>query len=120
MDQDNNEDNRKYSVSKLSVAQELSWPESEPEFGGHVNGVTDEHTYVHLKERTAGPMGMLLIRVIFGLVLVHYGSVLTLILLGHQEATDRLSGIFSGWLPVVSGLVGAVVVHYFHEGRKKQ
>jgi hypothetical protein len=118
MDQTNST-NQKQSVSRLSVAQELKWPEEEAEFGGYVEDVVaDECRHEkHLKERRAGSLGMLLVWVIFSLILAHYAAMVTLILLGHQEATDRLSGVFSGWLPVMSGLLGAVAVHYFHSRR---
>jgi hypothetical protein len=115
MDQ-NKHDNQPYSV-RHSVAPEVRWREPDPEDGGAVQGVDPIRFEDQLKERAAGPMGRLLVLVFFSLILIHYGAMLTLILLGHSDTADKLSGIFTAWLPVMSGMAGAAAMHYFHERR---
>ena len=47
-----------------------------------------------------------------GLV-VHYAAVIALEWSGKHESVKSLETVFSAWLPILSGLVGAAVTYYF-------
>ena len=111
-----NESERSTTVRQSVVRELKATREEEPEFGGDVENF-DELRYESQKERTAGPLGMLLVKVMFGLILVHYGSTIVLELTGHQEGVDRLFRVFTTWLPAMSGFLGAAAMYYY-SGRR--
>ena len=81
--------------------------------GGFVRPL-DEY-FVEEKHRadTSRRLAYSLVCILGGTVLVHYITVLVLVLKGKSEAIQSLAQIFNVWLPVIASLVSAAITYYF-------
>ena len=82
--------------------------------GGHVTAL-EEYSFVEAKHRaeTARMLAYTLVLMLGLTVAGHYAAVFWLKLSGKADAIEDLSRIFTGWLPVISGLVGSAITYYF-------
>ena len=69
-----------------------------------------------LKQRhaqTASKLSGWLVVILAGGIVLHYGCVMTLIILKRDDAAKLLEDLFHSWLPVVAGLAGGAATYYF-------
>ena len=62
---------------------------------------------------TARRLAYVLVGILAGSILLHYGCVMALILLKRQEDVKTLEQLFNSLLPVISGLASAAATYYF-------
>lgn len=85
--------------------------------GGEIQEIDDDDVRVEIsrhKAKTTRTLAYLLVAILGFSVALHYVAVV-LILVRTENLTlvDTLDGIFSSWLPVISGLTGSAVTYFF-------
>lgn len=68
------------------------------------------------REKTARFIAILLIAILTLSVVFHYAMVIICSLCFENLDIQKLSQIYDGWLPVISGFVGAAVTYYYTQG----
>jgi hypothetical protein len=91
----------------------LSGIEPEEIEGGFVRPLDDYFVEGKHRADTSRRLAYSLVCILGGTVLVHYITVLILVLKGKSEAVQSLAQIFNVWLPVIASLVSAAVTYYF-------
>jgi hypothetical protein len=82
--------------------------------GGTVEGFKDlEFHEAKHRADTARWLAYLFVLLLAASVLAHYVATVLLEIYGRTSATEKLSGIFNSWLPVISSLVSAAATYYF-------
>src|ERR1700742_1271324 len=67
---------------------------------------------------TAKALTFTLVGIMAGTLVLHYVSVIVLMIKGHKDAVDILSHVFDSWLPVISGFVGGAVTFYLTRNKE--
>jgi hypothetical protein len=91
----------------------LSGTKPEEIEGGFVRPLDDYFIEEKHRADTSRRLAYSLVCILGGTVLVHYATVLILVLKGKSEAIQSLNQIFNVWLPVIASLVSAAVTYYF-------
>jgi hypothetical protein len=86
--------------------------------GGFVRQLDDYFIEDKHRADTSRRLAYSLVCILGGTVLVHYATVLILVLKGKPEAIQNLNQIFNVWLPVIASLVSAAVTYYFTREKK--
>jgi hypothetical protein len=85
--------------------------------GGEIQEIDDDDVRIEFtrhKAKTTRTLAYLLVATLGISVALHYGAViLILVRTENQALIDTLDGIFSSWLPVISGLTGSAVTYFF-------
>jgi hypothetical protein len=66
---------------------------------------------------TAKTLSFWLVGILAGTVLLHYGCVMTLVLLGKDYELPIIEDVLHAWLPVLAGLAGSAATYYFTRDR---
>ena len=98
--------------AKRQDASSGSKPEEIVE-GGFVRPLDDYFVEEKHRADTSRRLAYALVCILGGTVLVHYITVLVLVLKGKSEAIQSVAQIFNVWLPVIASLVSAAVTYYF-------
>src|SRR5437899_6149381 len=82
--------------------------------GGEVKefGDLEFHEKKHRAE-TARLLAIMLICILGGTWVIHYGVVVVLLVTDNSKGIEELGKVFHAWLPVLSGFVGAAITYYF-------
>jgi nitrate reductase NapE component len=85
--------------------------------GGEITGVNDTGYKVDpLKKHRAATARVLaygLVAILALSVMAHYGIIVWLLVDEKTDAIDKLNGIYTTWLPVISGLAASAVTYFF-------
>jgi len=100
------------------MTEELRGDESEIA-GGYVRDIEDL-TFHEPKHRaqTAKLLALTLVWILAITIFIHYSTTALLSYASRTDAVESLNKIFNGWLPVISGLVGAATTYYFTRDRQ--
>ena len=84
--------------------------------GGDVTEVSPDYE-VDYKAATTQKLAFILVAILAGSVVLHYGMVTWLLYNDKTAAIAELHNIFGTWLPVISGLAGSAVTYYFTQDK---
>ena len=88
--------------------------------GGEITGIDKDFEIDPVEKHkltTARWLAYALIAILAGSFVIHYAVMAWLAAQGKTEALERMENTFSAWLPVISGLSGAVVTYFFTRER---
>ncbi len=98
-------------------------PESDDEQvidGGEIKNLDDSELRINPLEKhkltTARWLAYALVSILAGSFFIHYGVMAWLASQDKTTALEIVESVFSTWLPVISGLTGAVVTYFFTRG----
>lgn len=86
--------------------------------GGEIQEIGDTDVkidpIVRQKAKTTRTLAYVLVGILGASVLLHYIAVIVILVNTENQALiDTIDGIFSSWLPVISGLTGSAITYYF-------
>ena len=91
--------------------------------GGEISGEFDAYTDNFIKKYKATTtrwLAYLLIGILGGSFLIHYGVMTWLAAQNKTAAMEVVERTFSAWLPIISGLAGAGVTYFFTRERNER
>lgn len=114
---------RARETEELAESQvENAIPEGEEIAGGEITGgIQPEDVRNEIKrrrERTSSALSWTLVIIMAVTVIGHYATTAAFLRAGDSASVEVLKGIYDGWLPVISGFVGAAVTYYLTHDRE--